>query len=209
MDDFFSEQPTPEAAALVSFSRCSGNQALFGSPFDHQGYITMQVKKCEVNRSTGRTWYHGRSQYIQVSMSYSQFAEAITAMNVGEGVPCTMNFLQGMGKFPPVQQVDDRVSFDQEASEYMEECRDKIKEAIDALGDVKLSAKDKQTLSKALTAAYMAVSDSLPFVAKLYAEHMDDIEQKAKTEIASYMDMTAHQYGLEQLKVLALPEASS
>ena len=52
----------------------------------------------------------------------------------------------------------------------------------------------------------MAVSDSLPHVAKSYAKHMNDIEQQAKTEIVSYMDMTAHQYGLEQLKVLALPE---
>jgi hypothetical protein len=38
---------------------------------------------------------------------------------------------------------------------------------------------------------------------------MNGIEQKAKTEIVSYMDMTAHQYGLEQLQVLALAESKN
>jgi hypothetical protein len=207
MTDIFESIPTPEAAALIGFSRVSGKQTLFGSPFSHQGFITIQIKGCEVKRSHGRTWYFGKNQYIQVSMSYSQFAEAITAMNIGDGVPCTMEYLQGKGDFPQIEPIDERQYFDREADADMEQCKDKLQSAIAALDEVKLSAKDKQKLKESLTSAYMAISDSLPHVSKMYAEHMNDIEQKAKTEIVSYMDMTAHQYGLEQLQVLALAES--
>ncbi|MGL5059398.1 MAG: hypothetical protein ACRC62_05395 [Microcoleus sp.] len=210
MSNIFDEVPTPDAAAMISFNRVSGgNTALFGSPFLHQGYIMMRVKGCQVKRSHGRTWYFGRHEYLEVAMSYSQFAEAITAMNIGDGVPCTMIRMEGAGDFPPIELHDERSLFDKEISDDAQKATDAIKDAIAALSEVKMSAKDREILRGKLAIAQKALTNSIPFVAEQYAEYMDGMEQKAKTEIVSYLDMTAHQYGVDAMKALALPEAKN
>jgi hypothetical protein len=208
--DIFDSIETPEAAALISFSRVSGNTNLFACPFRTTGYIEMKIKRCEVKRSTGHTWYFGREQYIEVAMSYSQFAEAITAMNMGDGVPCTMHTLQNK-KFPPVPIENQRPLFEQEGIERIESCVDSVNETLAGLDELKMSAKDRKALQSMLESVKMQISQNLPFIAKSYGEHLNKVEQQAKTEIAAYMDMAIRQHGFDAIegqKPLLLVEGS-
>lgn len=76
---------------VLGFSRRSGGVApLFGSSIQHGDTICMTLKHGELERHLNNDHYFGKGVIAGVEMSYSQFAKTITAMNVGDGVPCTI-----------------------------------------------------------------------------------------------------------------------
>jgi len=206
MSNLFDELPVPESAGLISFNRVSGRRVLFGSPFDHQGYITMRVHKAEKQRSTGCTWYMADRQasYIEVSMSYSQFAEAITAMNIGDGVPCTVDYFDGEKLEEPWIE-DDRAQFEKEIDEDTLIAVESIQELVTAIKEEKMSKKAQERLINLCRKSIKVLTDKLPFIANMYAKHLDKLEQLAKTEISAYGDMVVRQYGLDAIQA-GLPQ---
>lgn len=190
---------TPEAGALLSISRCTGSVALFASDMDHQHFISLKIKPATTHRSLARTWYMGNLvPYVEIHLSASQFAEAITSLNVGSGVPCTMKHLNGRD-FPNVAPVDERPKFEAEGSQAMNDSISAIDEAISALDGLKLSAKARAEVEGKMRSARRKLDDTMPFLVKQYHEHLDDADQKSKTEIAAYIDHAIHQYGAEAL----------
>ena len=85
-----------ESFGLLSFIRTQSNQNkhLFGSSIKHQNTIHMRVNACKENRGLNRYWYYPKETIIDIEMSYSQFAEAIVAMNT-TGIPCTIRKVMG------------------------------------------------------------------------------------------------------------------
>jgi hypothetical protein len=211
----FDKLPTPEAAALISMRRTTGSTTLFASPFDHQGFITLQIKACEVQRSSGHTLYFGRKNYIEIAMSYNQFAEAITTMNMGDGVPCTMRYLEER-KFADPEPENQKPIFEQEGLELLKRSIEKIDKSIADLDLLKMSKKDQMTARAALVSVRQDLESNLPFYAKSYSEYIDDVTQQGKTEIAAYMETAALQHGFTTMaeanqtqKVLSFPQETA
>lgn len=206
MTEEIKDEYTPEAAALISFSRISGSTALVDSEFDHQGYIKLRINQCKRQHSLSRTWWFSiqKDPYVDVDMSYAQFANLISNLNNGEGTPCTMKYLLDR-KFPNVEPEQSRVLFDKDIVNKVSA----IKPAVDALArgieDLKISVKSKQTLKALLHRVTRILDDSLPFIVSSYAEHLDNLKQKAELEISSYLDMRVHQYGQDALEALKFP----
>jgi hypothetical protein len=195
------EITVPQSGALITFSRCSGSTHLFASDFDHQHYIRLRVRPAREHRSLGRTWYSNdhKRDYIDVAMSASQFAEAITSLNMGCGVPCTIKHLDGKD-FPDVQPVSDRPVFEAEGQHICDEALKGIDASLAEIDGLKLSVAAKTQLRNGLIQTRRALTDSLPFMVDAYREHMNGIEQKAKTEIASYADHAMVQYGMKAIE---------
>jgi len=88
-----------ESFGLVGFSRVQGSTHLFGSHLErHHHFIVLRVHRAQVVHSSlgyDRHRTDGRVPIVEVEMSAAQFAEAITTMNVGEGVPCTIRSVEG------------------------------------------------------------------------------------------------------------------
>lgn len=83
---------------MLQFCRTTGSpRTLFGSSIQHGDTITMYLREGEVSRELNRNIYFGSEKIVKLEMSYSQFAEAITSMNQGFGVPVTIRFIQGKG----------------------------------------------------------------------------------------------------------------
>jgi hypothetical protein len=203
MHDSNEQITTPPAAALISFSRCSGSTTLFASDFDHQHYVRLRVKPAREHRSLGRTWYSAvhTVDYIDVAMSASQFAEAITSLNVGSGVPCTVKHLNGQN-FPDVEHVSDRPTFEHEGKNICDDALAGIDSSLAEIDSLKISATAKKQIANGLIKTRRALIDSLPFLVESYSEHMDTIEQRAKQEIASYADHAMIQYGVRAIAEL-------
>jgi hypothetical protein len=141
------EIPTYEAGALIQFSRVTGKANLFGSDFDHDHYITLKVTPCTTQRSSNRTWYMGTLKpYIEVSLSAAQFAETITTLNCGSGIPCTMEYLNGRGKFPKIEPIPQRPAFKAEGGEALAESIAAIDDTIAELDTLKLSVAAKKAM---------------------------------------------------------------
>jgi hypothetical protein len=193
-------EETHPAGALIQISRCSGKAHLFGSDFDHQHYITLKITPATTHRSLARTWYMGKLKpYVEVAMSAAQFAEAITTLNVGMGVPCTMRHLQGHEKFPDIEPISQRPTFEAEGGQAISDSVSAIDEALVALDDAKLSARSKSDIAGKLNKAKARLKDRLPFLVEAYKEHLDDVEQQAKTEIAAYADHVRNELGVAVL----------
>jgi hypothetical protein len=205
-------EETHPAGALIQISRCSGKEHLFGSDFDHQHYITLKITPATTHRSLARTWYMGKlTPYVEVAMSASQFAEAITTLNVGVGVPCTMRHLHGHKKFPRIEPISQRPTFEAEGGQAIAESVAAIDEAMAALDDAKLSVRSKSDIAGKLNKAKARLKDRLPFLVEAYKEHLDDVEQQAKTEIAAYADHVRNELGGKMLNdpaVIALLKGS-
>jgi hypothetical protein len=195
----FDDIPVPESAGMISFSRTSGKTHLFASPLDHQHFITMRVQKASQHRSTGHTFYMADRNvpcYVEVALSASQFAEAITCMNIGDGVPCTV--LRANGRKFPAPEIDNaRPLFEAELGDATKESVEALEELMTAISEEKMSKTAKARLIGLARKSLMQLADSLPFITKQYAEALDGLEQKAKTEITAYADHVVHQFGLE------------
>src|SRR5208337_4240325 len=90
--------------AMVSFSRISAGGeglSLFGSSIKHHSAITLSIKQARLSRDTdlSHDWYFAENRFplIEVTLSPNQFAELLTSMNVGDGVPATLTLYNGQG----------------------------------------------------------------------------------------------------------------
>lgn len=87
----FGVRTTHPSYGTLLFSRRTGaKEALFGSSIQHRDTICMTLHHASIERGLNRDWIHGDKVIAEVEMSYSQFAEAITSMNIGTGVPVTV-----------------------------------------------------------------------------------------------------------------------
>ena len=74
----------------TSASRCRG-------AIKHNTLIEMNLYSSKTRRGLGRDWYFADKKIVSVTMSQNQFSELITSMNMGDGIPVTLNFTQQAG----------------------------------------------------------------------------------------------------------------
>lgn len=186
MDD--SKKYTHESFGMLQFCRCTGgNTQLFGTTVKHNDKIRMRLRHGEVERHLNHDYYYGRGLIAEVEMSYSQFAEAITAMNIGDGVPVTIRYLNGeeMANCPFV---DKRTQFENEFSAKIDKARTATKKLIDdvtALFEEKknINKGDREEILSKLRAIDMEIGANTKFVYERFNEAMDKTVAEAKGEI--------------------------
>lgn len=96
------------AYGMVSFSRVThsggahgANNRLFGSSIDdHHTSIMLEIKEASVRHDLSRDWFFPDNTLIKVELSQVQFAELLTTMNAGSGIPCTIRWLRDKGYLP-------------------------------------------------------------------------------------------------------------
>jgi len=65
----------------------------YGSELRQDNYITMDLSSSKIQRDLSKDWHFADKSLVRVRMSSAQFAEAITNMNCGGGVCCTIEYL--------------------------------------------------------------------------------------------------------------------
>jgi len=88
------------AFGQIRASRVSGHAVLYGSDFVHQGFVTITISTSQLQRTLAREWYFGKSEVIEVALSEAQWATFVSSMNMGSGVPCTIERQAGVGLIP-------------------------------------------------------------------------------------------------------------
>ena len=187
MDDRTKE--THDTWGLIQWNRFQGRSNFFGSDLNHDSGVTLTVKECEAHRSLSRTLFFDGKIILEVRMSESQFAEFLTTPNSGNGTPCTiehrhMKEFKNMG---PVKMM---------ASEYdlhREEGKKTVRESMSVVNDMKamidglkISAKAKKDLLWQVEMIERALGSSIDFVEESFERRMNEIVQKAKTDIEAF-----------------------
>lgn len=179
------------AYGMLAFSRITGgNQTLFGSSIKHHDIIGMTIRHGDVTRGLNKDWYHGSDEIIHVEMSYSQFAEAITSLNQGTGVPCTIKFQAGKGAIPECDFINKRIQFVDEFNKTIDDC---IKDADEILNETdKILAKksigkaDRAKIANNMKRIAHMINDNSSFIFRQFQEQMDKTITEAKGEIEAF-----------------------
>lgn len=163
-----------------------------GSSIKHTNPIRLTIRHAEVDRHINCDWYNARGRIIEIEMSQSQFADAITSFNRGDGVPCTILFTERDGNIPECNFVNKVEQFSGEFSEQISGVQDELGQCIKEVSDI---FEKKKTLTKAerekiidvLQKAKNNVGCNARYVYNCFNEQMDKTVKEAKGEIESFM----------------------
>jgi len=202
------ERSTHESYGMVSFSRRTGNPGrLFGSPLNqHESYVCLSIRKSELIRDGlhDRTYGSIRGDLIEVDMSAAQFAELLTTMNVGMGVPCTISSFNGrqMERPPEIEHEVEKVrtTFKKELSNLVAETKKNTKEIWDLL-DTKgsLSKADREKIKAHLSHISMELEANMPYTLDMFREATEKVVVHAKAEVDAFVTANVVQTGLRTL----------
>ena len=196
-----------ESFAMLGITRssCSFSQNLFGSSIQHSHTIKLKIAPAKIDRMLNRDWFHANTKpYIEVEMSYSQFAEAITSMNVGDGVPVTLRRLDGK-MIEDCPQFDKRQEFEKEFEKEMlkigQSLRVLTKQAESLLSEKKPPTKaDKEAILKGIKMLQQEIESNVPFIQSSFNEQMDKTVLEAKGEEEGFVMHKVISTGLEGLQ---------
>lgn len=169
--------------------RVSGYRSLYGSDFRHQHFMRVSIRRSEHIRGLSHDWYHGSMQsLIEVDMTEAQWAEFISAPNIGTGVPCTIDNFNGelMPLLPDPG--DKREVFANEARKRLD---DGMKELADLKRMLATTPGISKTALRAITSkietAERQLGPNIDYVAKQFGEHVELTVSKAKQDIHGHM----------------------
>lgn len=198
------EPETHESYGLVQFTRMTSSppQALFGSSVRHSNLIALRIHKARKYRDFQSDRYMSDGELCEVWMSPTQFAEAITAFNVGDGVPCTLKHVDGDEWDADKRQFRKscpEVNFRKQANEDLNDELSELSERIEALAaDAKeilgekgqVKASDKNKLAADLERVVQELRSNVPFVHECFNRSVNKAVTEAKGEIdATYQAM--------------------
>lgn len=181
----------PSYGTLAFSRRTGGATPLFGSSIEHRDTIAMTLYHANVTRGLHEDRVYGNKAIAEVEMSYSQFAEAITSMNMASGVPVTIRWTEKDGKIPPCDFVSKREQF---ADEFKEKRKRATNESQQIIKDVAEMFEQKKNFTKAdrqeilskLSKLSMDIGCNMDFIADQFNEQMDKTVMEAKGEIEAF-----------------------
>ena len=193
--------------AMFQINRTQGNPgALFGSRLpDHPSFFSLSISPGYRVFHLGHDRFHGSlDHYIEVHLSAAQFVEAITSLNMGSGVPCTLDHFDGIPVPPP----------NGEETE-LEKARDKLLEVLNGAtgGSEELIAKIEEELKVARMSKKRQedvlflvrkvagqISSSAPFYAEQVGGALDKQVSAAKVEFETFVQGLISKAGLQALE---------
>jgi hypothetical protein len=193
---------------MAGFYRVSGNPGrLFGSSLErHESYICLRIGTGERVHSNGWDRYHGslRGEHIEVMFSAAQFAELLTSMNVGNGVPCTIQYLAGKKVEPPPEDIEIEVDkvrngFKKDMEKIASKFRPKVAEVEAILEKKSLSKSDREQVMRTLFSVVDELTGHAPFILQMFEEAAEKVVQHSKAEIDAFVTSNVIDAGIKAM----------
>lgn len=195
---------------MLCFNRINGGSPyLYGSSIKHNDKIQLVLKRGSYDRQLNQNWYHGGDELFEVEMSYTQFVELITHMNMGDGVPVTLKRVQGqiMPECPYYNPLDVH------KKEFEEHLDDVYSDSKDLLNKLQAKFKEKKSFNKKeqeeilsmLNKISMNIGCNQSFQLSQFNEQMEKTVTESKGEIEAFVSHKMHQ--IAQQAMVDNPEA--
>jgi hypothetical protein len=194
---------------MAGFFRSSGGHTnLFGSSISHNHTIRFRIKTASKERGLNTDWYYGDKELIEIEMSQNQFAELITSMNMGDGVPVTIRRVNGKS-MENCPEENKRQLFEKEFDQKMKGLRNKLSkltsDAKQILNEKKsLTKADRETILNQISMLEQEIGSNTPFVLSMFNEQMDKTVTEAKGEVEAFVQNKITSLGIEGLKAETL-----
>lgn len=189
------------AFGMIGGGRVSGRVVLHGSDFEHQHFIEIRIKRAELHRDLSRDWHHAREEIVSVFVSEAQWATFVSSLNQGEGVPCTLNYVNGE-PMPGLTLHKEEDTVRREAHEHFAEMTalvdQTIREVEQGIG-ASLSKVKRDAILASLQKLRRDIKSNTPFMMNSFAEHMEKTVERAKVEVNAYMQNVVARAGIAAL----------
>jgi hypothetical protein len=181
-----------------------GGTNLFGSSIEHRSIITLEISTAEIQRTLSQDWVHSNKQLIEVDMSPTQFADMVTSLNMGDGVPVTIRKFNGK-TMEDCPHISKRKQFSQETEAQMQD----IAKIVDgALVKAKVVVEKKTPATKgelkelldSLVKLKQEIDSNLPFIHNQFNRQMDKTVVEAKGEVEAFVNNIVVKLGMEKLR---------
>lgn len=184
-----------ESYGLVGFYRVSyggvqGGATLFGSSVKHGHVIRMRVSRARLHRELNRDRYMADNSIVEVDLSPTQFAEAITAMNQGDGLPCTLRYVGGERMDEPpfkAKQEQFRTEFADDVREVAAKVDSLLAFAKSLQAKPSVNKSDRESLCQQLEMLKQHLASNMPFVLNSFHEQLDKSVLEAKGEVEAFV----------------------
>ena len=187
---------------------CNPAQNFFGSAIKHHAGISLSICKASKHRNLSNDWYFSSKELIEINMTPAQLADLMTNMNIGDGVPCTLNHVVQTDKLQ-AEYPDSAVPYCPETTmrqQYEEEFKKdmgEVAKSIEALIKAAAALADKPSVTKADRKAFVDIAEgircklahSVPFIQGQFNESLDRVLTEAKADLESFTDQLAHSLG--------------
>jgi hypothetical protein len=189
----------------ISRGQCSEKMNLFGSSIQQRTFITLSISKAVLMRDLSRDWIMADKgvPIVSVYLSPSQFADAITSLNQGEGTPCTISYMDGK-EVPEPHLESKRVQFDTEFENHMKEITSTTNRFYTKINEIlakpSIGKHDRKEIMSQLDMLKMQIESNVPFIKRQFSEQMDETVIEAKNEITAFIEDKIKRLGLEKFK---------
>jgi hypothetical protein len=194
-----------ESFGQISFTRTQGRgQTFYGSELPQDHYVSMEIRQSELSRDLTSEWYRSYGvPLIRIRMSSGQFAELITSMNMGRGIPCTIERLMGkkVDEFPEIESRKELVhrKFEERMKQFADTIRENKIKAKEIVKKKTLSKDDVRELSFQLDFLTQEIEQNIPFFAECFQETMDKVVLEAKKEVENAIQHKINVLGLSRI----------
>lgn len=193
MSDDDRKEYTHPSYGMIAFNRSMGGRPvrLFGSPLEeHYGTVRIVIGSGTRIHEHNMDRYHGslRGEHMEVEMSAAQFAEVLTSMNQGSGIPCTIRYIAGVRiEDPPAVKTETR-KIQSEFKETIDGYAAKAKEYAAEIMTLceRLPAKTRERIRINLDVIRQQLTSNVPFVLKQFTEATTRVVTAAKHEIDQF-----------------------
>ncbi len=203
---FDDEEITHESFAMMGFTRVTSNvgATMHGSDLKHNTFIRMDLRHSSMRRGLNHNWYHGDKIIASVEMSQNQFAELITSMNLGDGIPVTLKRTERDGELADPEYTNVVEQHQREFKGKTDSIATggdalitKMKSIFSKTGTIKKA--DKEQLLKDLEFVVQDIQANLPYVEDCFRETMDKVVTDAKGTIEAYYTHRIIETGIKAL----------
>lgn len=196
-----SKYETHPSWGLAVFHRASGTgKRLYGSELRHHETIRFQLTVAKETRDLSQEWRFSGEVLFEVEFTPAQFAQLLTTMNVGSGVPCTIDYRIDLGrqKYEASEAKDEK--FKQELSQDEQAIYAHLNELEAHLDLVKMTVKDRDSLKGRVAKVKQIIRSGIPFVVSQYRDHMEKVVTDAKAQVEAFVTGVVTRTGLEALR---------
>lgn len=195
------------AYGMIRVSRVTGasDRPLYGSSISHHHTIRIAITEGERKRGLSEHWYHGGPLIAEVELSSTQFADMLTNMNCGNGVPCTLLYRENGGQVPGMAKHESdrkhiQEEFDERVQRGMKALTALVKKAGEIAANPKPTKQDRAEYVGLANTIQREIVANIPFIAEQFNESCDKLVKEAKGEYEAAITGMIHSLGLDGLK---------
>lgn len=187
------------------YHQSHASRELFGSDVTNSNTICLRIKTAKCSRDLGRDWIMGDKTIVEVTLSANQFADLLTNANMGDGVPCTIEYVAGKGQIEYKPQKPKIEIIQEERDELAEKTVEDLEASIEMIRGLiaskKMSKSAGEELLSKINGAYSSlVGGSKEFFKKQAKKEIECMVTEAKRQVQSYVDNKIYSTGLSMLQ---------